>query len=267
MTRPTSATRSRRAASGGSRRSIPSYRSAFADLFGLRLIATGMPVEQIRQGAQAGRPEFHRAHQGRLCLRKSARAAARDDGRRLEGRRLRRADRERLAAGCRSGQNRVAGKGARAAANVQVRSAGTARLVRYANTEIVVEVDSPSGGILVLNDVWHPWWRATVDGVETEILRANVIFRAVAVPPGKHTVRFTFEPLRGAWRELRRSEGSKSSLRERGDEASSYQRLDVRFAAANDGYFRNPGTPCRARWCCGATARAVRPRPPPRSRA
>jgi len=81
--------------------------------------------------------------------------------------------------------------------------AGTARLVRYANTEIVVEVDAPSGGILVLNDVWHPWWRATVDGVETEILRANVIFRAAAVPPGKHSVRFTFEPLRGAWLELK----------------------------------------------------------------
>jgi hypothetical protein len=54
----------------------------------------------------------------------------------------------------------------------------------------------------VLNDVWTPWWFAAVDGIETEILRANVIFRAVPVPPGKHAVRFTFEPLRGAWREL-----------------------------------------------------------------
>ena len=81
--------------------------------------------------------------------------------------------------------------------------AGTPRLVRYANTAIVVELDAPFGGILVLNDVWHPWWRATIDGTDTEIMRANVIFRAVAVPPGRHTVRFTFEPLRGAWRELR----------------------------------------------------------------
>ena len=68
----------------------PSYRSAFADLFGLRLIATGVPVEQIDKPLQARRPEFHRAHEGRLRLRKPARAAARDAGRRLEGRRFRR---------------------------------------------------------------------------------------------------------------------------------------------------------------------------------
>ena len=80
---------------------------------------------------------------------------------------------------------------------------GSARLVRYANTEVIVEVDTPTGGLLVLNDVWHPWWRVTVNGRQREILRANVIFRAVMVPAGKSTVRFTFEPLRGAWRELR----------------------------------------------------------------
>jgi uncharacterized membrane protein YfhO len=67
----------------------------------------------------------------------------------------------------------------------------------------LVEVNSPSGAMLVLNDVWHPWWRATIDGNATEIFRANAIFRAVQVPPGKSTVRFTFAPLRGAWDELR----------------------------------------------------------------
>ena len=65
-----------------------------------------------------------------------------------------------------------------------------------------MEVDSPAAGILVLNDVWHPWWRASVDDRKTEILRANVLFRAVAVPAGRHVVRFRFQPLAGAWKEL-----------------------------------------------------------------
>jgi hypothetical protein len=94
-------------------------------------------------------------------------------------------------------------KAPRASPLTMFESAGWARLARYANTEIVVEVNSPSGGILLLNDVWHPWWRATIDGAQADIMHANVIFRAVELPPGKHSVRFTFEPLRGAWAELR----------------------------------------------------------------
>jgi hypothetical protein len=65
-----------------------------------------------------------------------------------------------------------------------------ARLTRYENTKI--DVDAPSGGLLLLNDVWHPWWRATVGGKPRDIMRANIIFRAVALWPGHHTVSFTF---------------------------------------------------------------------------
>ena len=79
---------------------------------------------------------------------------------------------------------------------------GSARLKRYANTEVVVEVTAPGGGILLLNDAWHPWWRATVDGADREILKADVIFRAVVVPRGQHVVRFTFEPFAGAFAEM-----------------------------------------------------------------
>ena len=66
----------------------------------------------------------------------------------------------------------------------------------------MVEVEAPAGGILLLNDVWHPWWRATVDGADTEIMKANVIFRAVVVPRGRHTVRFTFHPFTSAVAEM-----------------------------------------------------------------
>jgi hypothetical protein len=75
------------------------------------------------------------------------------------------------------------------------------RIVSYENTRVVVEAEAPPGGGWVeLNDVWHPYWFAKVDGEEAEVLRANVLFRAVEVPEGRHEVEFRFEPLRGLWR-------------------------------------------------------------------
>jgi hypothetical protein len=77
------------------------------------------------------------------------------------------------------------------------------RLVSYANTEVVVEVVSANAGYLVLNDVWHPWWTATVNDEDADILKANVVFRAVQVEAGTSLVRFSFHPLDGAIAELR----------------------------------------------------------------
>ena len=79
---------------------------------------------------------------------------------------------------------------------------GTARILRYANAEVDIEVEAPAGGFLLLNDVWHPWWRAEVDGTPADILKANVLFRAVALTPGIHRVRFVFEPFHRAFNEL-----------------------------------------------------------------
>ena len=79
---------------------------------------------------------------------------------------------------------------------------GAAWLISYQNTEILAAADAPDGGWLVVNDVWHPWWFAELDGQATPILRANVLFRAVAVPPGRHRVRFIFRPFLGLWRQI-----------------------------------------------------------------
>jgi hypothetical protein len=73
----------------------------------------------------------------------------------------------------------------------------------YRNTEIAVEVDAPKAGYLVLNDIWHPWWFGSVDGKPADILQANVLFRAIQVPAGKHVVRFEFRPVEGAIKEVR----------------------------------------------------------------
>ena len=77
------------------------------------------------------------------------------------------------------------------------------QLVSYGNTEVVIDVQSESAGYVVLNDVWHPWWTATVNNEDVDILKANVLFRAVQVEPGKSIVRFSFKPLDGAIAELR----------------------------------------------------------------
>ncbi|MEN5081072.1 hypothetical protein ABE438_01170 [Bosea sp. TWI1241] len=80
---------------------------------------------------------------------------------------------------------------------------GEVRLTRYRNTQIEIDVSADRAGFVLLNDIWHPWWRAEVDGVPAEILKANVLFRAVQVPAGTHKVRFSFHPVEGAIAELR----------------------------------------------------------------
>jgi hypothetical protein len=79
---------------------------------------------------------------------------------------------------------------------------GTARIRDYRNTAITIETDAPRGGVLLLNDVWHPWWFAKADGRDVPVLRANGAFRAVILPPGTRELRFRFEPMRGLWRDL-----------------------------------------------------------------
>ena len=79
---------------------------------------------------------------------------------------------------------------------------GRSPIRSYANTKVVIGAKSQTGGYVVLNDAWHPWWYATVDGVPAPVLKANVIFRAVPVPPGEHEVRFVFRPFAGMVDEL-----------------------------------------------------------------
>jgi hypothetical protein len=180
----------------------PSYRSAFADLLGLRFIATGVPVEEIDSSLKPG---------DLTLIAQTRDAYVYENPRALPRVMLltdwRIADFDEL---LKSGWPAVDPRQTVLLKKAPVgfsRSAavglsGSARLLRYANTEVVVEVTAPGGGILLLNDTWHPWWHASVDGAASEILKADVIFRAVVVPRGRHVVRFTFEPFSSALTEV-----------------------------------------------------------------
>lgn len=60
--------------------------------------------------------------------------------------------------------------------------------------ELVLSTRSSLHKLLVINDQYYPGWKATIDCVPAEILRVNTAFRGTSVPPGEHTVRFTYEP-------------------------------------------------------------------------
>jgi hypothetical protein len=69
----------------------------------------------------------------------------------------------------------------------------TAAIVAYEAMRVAVEVET-KGGFLVLTDTFYPGWRAYVNGVERPILRADYLFRAVPLEPGRHRVEFVYRP-------------------------------------------------------------------------
>jgi membrane protein YfhO len=71
---------------------------------------------------------------------------------------------------------------------------GEARIVEESTGRVRVSASADGGAWLVLGDTWFPGWRARLDGVDAPIWRANHAFRAVALPPGRHEIEFTFVP-------------------------------------------------------------------------
>jgi hypothetical protein len=71
---------------------------------------------------------------------------------------------------------------------------GGARVASETSDEVTVEVRSTGPGWLLLLDSWYPGWRAEIGGVMVPVRRADYAFRAVAVPGGTTTVKFTYVP-------------------------------------------------------------------------
>jgi uncharacterized membrane protein YfhO len=59
---------------------------------------------------------------------------------------------------------------------------------------IKMQVNSNSGGYLVLSESYYPGWKAYIDGVETKVYRTNNILNGVYIPQGGHIVEFSFLP-------------------------------------------------------------------------
>jgi uncharacterized membrane protein YfhO len=58
---------------------------------------------------------------------------------------------------------------------------------------VTAEIDAPADGVVVINEAYHPGWRATVDGAAAEIVPANGAFRGVRVGPGSHVIAMRYD--------------------------------------------------------------------------
>jgi len=72
---------------------------------------------------------------------------------------------------------------------------GEARLVGFRPDRLQVRARLDGPGHLLIVEGWDPGWRASVDGVEQPVLRANAAFRAVALTAGEHTVDMVYRPV------------------------------------------------------------------------
>lgn len=199
----------------------PSYDSLLVDMLGLRWIATGAPVNTIDKTLAPGRlievarfpaiPGIYPAPgRPQTWIYENPRALPRvlfvdaarpadfdaiiDSGRWPEGfdpRRQVLLPPEALPAGAVTPPSEASGP------------AGRATIAAYHNVTVDIDVDAARPGWLVLNDIWHKWWQVEVDGRLAEIVRADVLFRAVRLDAGPHRVHFAFHPFKGAWEDVK----------------------------------------------------------------
>ena len=71
---------------------------------------------------------------------------------------------------------------------------GRTELELYEPERVRIRSSGSEAGAVVLTDAWYPGWVAELDGSPARVLRANALFRAVAVPPGEHVVELRYEP-------------------------------------------------------------------------
>lgn len=68
-------------------------------------------------------------------------------------------------------------------------------LKQYEPNNLIYATHNKSEKLGVFSEIYYPHgWKATIDGKEVPIYRANYILRALKIPAGNHTINFTFDP-------------------------------------------------------------------------
>jgi len=71
---------------------------------------------------------------------------------------------------------------------------GQVRIVAESPTQSELEAQMETAGVVVIADLWDEGWRARVNGVPAEILRADHALRAIKVQPGANRIELDYRP-------------------------------------------------------------------------
>lgn len=67
-------------------------------------------------------------------------------------------------------------------------------LTSYAPNKLVYRYSSATPQAAIFSEVYYPGWKATFNGKELDIFRANWVLRGVLLPAGEGDITFTFQP-------------------------------------------------------------------------
>ena len=79
--------------------------------------------------------------------------------------------------------------------NHELKVGNMATISKYAPNEVAIESKTQSSVILLLTDTYYPGWKVYLDGVQTKLLKADGVYKAVDVPQGRHEIVFKYDPL------------------------------------------------------------------------
>jgi hypothetical protein len=71
---------------------------------------------------------------------------------------------------------------------------GSSRIAEARADRLRIDARLEQPGYVVILDTFDPGWRATVDGRDEPVYRANLAFRAVRVPAGSHRIELVYRP-------------------------------------------------------------------------
>ncbi len=78
--------------------------------------------------------------------------------------------------------------------NHAVSNTDSTEIAKYLPNEVTVRTNTLQPAFLLLTDTYYPGWKVFLDNVESPLIIADGIYKAIEVPEGKHNIVFKYDP-------------------------------------------------------------------------